>query len=222
MFAYKNTKKIEVGTFIFKTKDNKKFTFEEVIGLRGYILNQFNEKIEYHNHISKYNFNYKSPLIQYKIINGQLAIVVFDKMIEAVKRDLESLNKINIFGEEYPFKLISKIETLEIGIVDSLQRYAFELPWMAINQNNMELYKEGNFNLNNQLRNNMIEIFKALDIFAEKQVMVNGVFEKNIKNYKENDFVVYEGSFVTNVNLPDYIGLGKRKSIGYGTISSVK
>ena len=89
---------------------------------------------------------------------------------------------------------------------------------MAINQNNMELYKKGNFNLNNQLRNNIIEIFKALGVFAEKQVMVNGIFEKNIESYQENDFLVFEGSFVTNVSLPDFIGLGERKSIGYGTI----
>ena len=48
--------------------------------------------------------------------------------------------------------------------------------------------------------------------------MVNGIFEKNIESYQENDFLVFEGSFVTNVSLPDFIGLGKRKSIGYGTI----
>ena len=180
--------------------------------------NQFNEKIEYHNHLSKYSFNYKSPLVQYKIIDGQLAIIALDKMIKIVKKDLESLSIVNIYGKEYVFELFVKIESFEVGVVDSLLRYSFKLPWMAINQNNMELYKKGNFNLNNQLRNNIIEIFKALGVFAEKQVMVNGIFEKNIESYQENDFLVFEGSFVTNVSLPDFIGLGKRKSIGYGTI----
>lgn len=213
-----NIKKVEVGTFIFKIKDRKTFSFKDIRGLRGYILNQFNEKIEYHNHLSKYSFKYKSPLVQYKIIDGQLAIIALDKMIKIVKKDLESLSIVNIYGKEYVFELFVKIESFEVGVVDSLLRYSFKLPWMAINQNNMELYKKGNFNLNNQLRNNIIEIFKALGVFAEKQVMVNGIFEKNIESYQENDFLVFEGSFVTNVSLPDFIGLGKRKSIGYGTI----
>lgn len=218
---YQNTRKLKIGIFKFVTEN--KFRIEDSSKLRGCILNHYRDKVEYHNHLSESNFNYKSPKVQYKIINGVLTVIAIDDVIEDVRNDLEQIDILTIGNQEFKdFELHEETRILEVGIKDKLFTYKFDLPWLALNQVNYDKYKTGKFDLSIQLRNNIIEFFGSIDLFADEIVMVKGNFKEKKVKHKNNIFLGFEGNFVTNVKLPDFISLGKRKSLGYGTIKASK
>ena len=49
-----------------------------------------------------------------------------------------------------------------------------------------------------------------------------GEFEENKIIEKDTVILGFTGTFKTNVNLPDLIALGKRKSVGFGIIKRIK
>jgi len=218
---YQNKRKLKIGIFRFITKN--KFTAEDSSKLRGCILNHYRDKVEYHNHLSETNFNYKTPKVQYKVINGVLTVVAIDDIIENVRKDLEQIEILTIGNIKVTdFELHEETRILEVGIKEGIFTYKIILPWLALNQVNFDKYKARNFDLSTQLRNNIIEFFGSIDLFASEKVMVKGNFKEKKIRHKNNTFLGFEGNFITNVKLPDYISLGKRKSLGYGTIKSSK
>ena len=97
-------------------------------------------------------------------------------------------------------------------------RYRFETIWLALNDKNFLRYKVGEFDLNKQLANNILEFFKMCGIRVEKRVEVVGEFQEFKLRQKDTTILGFIGEFVTNAYLPDDISLGKRKSIGMGRI----
>ena len=97
-------------------------------------------------------------------------------------------------------------------------RYRFETIWLALNDKNFLRYKVGEFDLNKQLANNILEFFKMCGIRVEKRVEVVGEFQELKLRQKDTTILGFVGEFVTNAYLPDDISLGKRKSIGMGRI----
>lgn len=216
---YQNSRDLKVGIFKFIIKGKRDFQLKDSIKLRGCILNNFNERVEYHNHLDEYSFNYQSPLVQYKIIDGNLAIVVLDEMLDVVKGDLEKLELLKIGKDEYTeWELDIDVKEVKVEVGEELFSYDIKSPWLALNQENYPKYKNNKFDLSLQLRNNIIEFFGGIDLFAQKKVIVKGVFNEETVKHKENILLGFNGSFISNVKLPDYISLGKRKSLGFGMI----
>lgn len=202
---------------IFKDKDAE--------GLRGFIGNIFKAQLSFHNHIASKKFNYSSPLIQYKIIDGKLAIIGIDRGADILIENIEKIKEIREI--KLRNKIISVIPNLtmtfpEIKVTKTFQKYEFKSVWFALNQENYRKYRNGELLLSIQLRNNIIEFFKMCGIIIEQEIFVEGHFkEKNFfsKNIKMIGFL---GEFKTNVILPDDISLGKRKSTGFGRIRSIE
>ena len=53
-----------------------------------------------------------------------------------------------------------------------------------------------------------------------KELLQVGILKSIIE--KDTTILGFTGTFKTNVNLPELIALGKRKSIGYGLIKRIK
>ncbi len=207
---------------IFRYITDEKFDNSQGEKFRGYIGNLFKEEVILHNHLSLYEFLYKSPLVQYKVIDGNLCIVAINNGIDVIKDKLLGLQFIQLENEKYQVKNIEVEEKeCEIKIGEVLKRYRFETLWIALNSENYGKYKSGQYDLNKALTNNLIEFFKMSGIWADKPILVNGVFKTNTITKKDTRLIGFSGEFVCNVDLPDFIGLGKRKSIGFGTIKAI-
>lgn len=201
--------------FKFKDRDAEK--------LRGFIGRLFQENVLYHNHLTTFTFNYKSSKIYYKVIDGVLSIVGIDEGAESLIENYEKITEIDINGKKISVECEITIKKYDLKIEDGKKyRYKFVSPWFALNQENYYKYKKGDFNLNNQLRNNIIEFFKLNGVWADKSVEVLGEFKEVNLIQKNTKILGFLGEFETNVKLPNYIGLGKRKSIGYGSIKEEK
>ena len=208
---------------IFKGRD--KFSKSSAKALRGYFGNFFRNIVEFHNHLDQITFNYKSPSIQYRVINGNLSILgineggdILLKSIDEIKLDEIKLDGIDNKIEEKEIKITFP----ELEIKDERYDYKFESFWIALNEENYKKYQKGEFSLDNQLRNNILEFFKLSGVQATKRIIAVGEFEENKIVEKDTVILGFTGTFKTNVNLPDLIALGKRKSVGFGIIKRIK
>ena len=208
---------------IFKGRD--KFSKSSAKALRGYFGNFFRKIIEFHNHLDQITFNYKSPNIQYRVIDGNLSILgineggdILLKSIEEIKLDEIILDGIDNKIKEKEIKITFP----ELEIKDERYDYKFESFWIALNEENYKKYQKGEFSLDNQLRNNILEFFKLSGVQATKRIIAVGEFEENKIIEKDTVILGFTGTFKTNVNLPDLIALGKRKSVGFGIIKRIK
>ena len=199
----------------------KNFHNRDAEKLRGCIANQFKEIIAFHNHIDELTFNYDYSFIQYKIINNKPYIFGIDLGADILIENIGKIKNITINGENIDVKPIMKLHFPDLKVEDKLYKYRFETIWFALNSKNLKKYKANELDLNVQLTNNILEIFKMCKIWADKKILVKGDFKESILIQKDTKINGFYGEFITNVNMPDNISLGKRKSIGLGRIKKV-
>lgn len=210
---------MKFATAIFKSK--RKFDSRDAEKLRGYIGSKYKEEMLFHNHISEMNFNYQSSKIQYKIINSSLAMIGIEEGADLILSHICNIKNIEIQDENISVSVEITLKMPELKVDSKFYKYRFETLWLALNNENYIKYKNGDFDLNSQVRNNIIEIFKMCRIWADGRIEVNGKFTENIIQKRDTKMVGFSGEFEVNVELPDYIGIGKRKSIGFGTIRKI-
>lgn len=200
-------------------KSNEKFENRDAEKLRGYFGRLFQENILFHNHKDDYNFNYDFSFIQYKVKNGEFLIVGIDKGGDILLEKIEDIREIVIEDRKIEITPEINISFPQLRVDDEKKyRYRFETIWLALNDKNFLRYKVGEFDLNKQLANNILEFFKMCGIRVEKRVEVVGEFQELKLRQKDATILGFVGEFVTNAYLPDDISLGKRKSIGMGRI----
>lgn len=201
----------------------KKFGYRDGEKLRGYIGNRFKEETLFHNHIDTYTFNYESSKIGYKVIDDALSIVALGEGAEVLSEKFGEIQSVKIEDNEY--KVTPKLSYGEFELkIEEEENYSYRFitPWFALNQENHKRYRSGELDLNKQLRNNIIEFFKLNGVWADREIKITGEFKEVRVMQKDTKVLGFLGEFKTNVKLPNYIGLGKRKSIGYGTIKEIK
>jgi hypothetical protein len=159
------------------------------------------------------------PLVQYKVVNEKLTIIGINEGADLVANEFLKHKEINIDG----FKLNNfsselKIDEEELKVTDELYSYEFETIWLPINQKNKRKYLEGELNLDKVLINHILTTFKGCKVEADKKIMVKGNFEEKKVRLKNVDMIGFTGSFITNVDIPEFISLGQRRAIGFGTV----
>jgi hypothetical protein len=194
--------------------------------LRGYIGNLFQEKSPLlHNHLEGGGLRYSYPLVQYKIIDripmllglNEGANLLIELFLQIKKLELDDLT-INIYSKNITNKLF------EPGVSDGLIEYKFKTMWMALNQENYKKYmsllpgKEKEIFLQKILVGNILSFYKGLNFKVEEKIYAKLKTEEHLSSFKNKRMSVFAGGFITNIKLPDFIGLGKAVSRGYGAI----
>ncbi len=216
--------KIKTGYLLLKT--DKKVN-ETPSKIRGYIGNKFKENRILHNHDNQ-ELLYRYPLVQYKIIENSIIIFALEEGLTAIKNitnDLEELHLKNTYNitEKIIYEKNFRMEESE-----KLQSYKIITPWLALNQKNYKKYKEikdqkeKKIFLNKILIGNILSMCKSFGIMVNKRLMVKSYLNIEDVEYKSVILKGFTGEFQTNFKLPDYMGLGKGVSHGYGTIINKK
>ena len=203
---------------IFLHLKNKRFQDKDEEKLRGYFGNTFKKYIEFHHHISKDTYYFIPSRIQYKVISGCLVILGIGKEADLLLSIVEDIMRVNIDGIDYKVQPEAVLTFHRIEVTKEFYSYYFKTPWFALNQSNYRKYRDGTLDLNKQLSNNILEFFKICGVLADKKIEVEGTFKKRKIRVKNTNIIGFIGNFQANVVLPDYISLGKRKSIGLGRI----
>lgn len=194
--------------------------------LRGYFGNLFKEQSPLlHNHLESGEILYRYPLVQYKVLQGVPVLMGINEGAELLTQLFIKIRNININGRDYPV-LEKNIESRQVttGLSDDLHSYRFETAWMALNQKNYTDYlKEDEQQQAKHLKailiGNMLSFCNGIDHQVEDKILANlkitGVKETL---FKQNAMLIFEASFVTNMLLPDTIGLGKQTARGFGSV----
>ncbi|MPQ44895.1 CRISPR-associated endonuclease Cas6 [Clostridium tarantellae] len=190
---------------------------------KGFFSSTFKDNINFRNHKDKRSFNF--PKIQYRLFdNGNLGIILMPNLHN--KNELINkifhLKNINLENAIYEIKEINySVKNEDFSVKDSLFKYKFKTPWIALCEKNYEKYLNNTLDLNEVLKNNLLSNFKGLGITLNKEILVNGDFQPKNITLKDIDYTIFYGEFVTNVDIPNGLALGKRKSIGYGVVEKI-
>lgn len=194
--------------------------------LRGYFGNIFKEHSPLlHNHFEDGTDRYAYPLVQYKVIQNVPILVGMAEGARLLTELFLKIKEINIDGINYQVNsknITSQIH--EFGNLEELTEYHFETLWMALNQKNFKQYSELQDTtsktkfLNRQLQNNILSFYKGIGFHTTDRIMVTGSFSEKSTKFKDNKMLAFSGEFVTNAFLPDFVGIGKAVSRGFGTV----
>ncbi len=195
--------------------------------LRGWFGNLFKEYSPLlHNHFANGSLRYGYPQVQYKIIGGIPFLMGIGEGGKLLIQLFLKIKELNIDGKVYP--IFSKnIENRIIIIEDTneLFEYRFETMWMALNETNYRSYlkigkEEKQKLLQSILKGNILSFYKGIGFWVKQNILLKLAAEEHFTKFKDNKMIVFKGSFICNAILPNYIGIGKSVSHGFGTIVS--
>ena len=204
----------------------------EIPAFRGAVIKKTGEQhITFHNHINDKEVIYRYPVIQYKRIGRNPALICVDFGVDEVHHFFNNRNlDIEISGRK-----------LSLG-VKNLQMNQFNLQvwektftmhisqWLALNQENHAKYMATTDELSRLallesiLKGNILSFAKGIgwDIDREISLRIDTIEKVRPVTFKEQKVLAFDVTFRTNVFLPDYLGLGKGVSLGFGTVRQMR
>lgn len=198
--------------------------------LRGAIASRFPGYTLLHNHLEADKFLYKYPKVQYKIIDGLAIVIGFKEGIEVLENIYGSLNGIKFESPEHQ-KSYSEIYITKsdhpFGYSEIPIKYKFITPWMALNQKNHKQFLSNSENENKKLLSaimigNILSLAKSMGYSIKNILYVKHLLHRKHVNFKNNTIITFEGSFSVNFYIPNYLGLGKSVSRGFGTVREIE
>ena len=221
---------MKIRTFLIK------FTAEirqsEIPLFRGAInaILEENHSILFHNHTDD-GFRYSYPLIQYKRIGGKAAIMCVGEGTEVIgeffsRQELSlQIGKRSIVCEVD--EIVAKYHN--ITITEELIPYRIR-KWLPFNSENYETYMKAKGIvekyqiLEKIMTGNILSMAKGLEMTIETPLCVK--LEEIIDTYnvtfKGIKMMSFDLDFMANITMPDFLGLGKGVSHGFGNITSRK
>lgn len=194
--------------------------------IRGYLGKKYKDIELLHNH-SENKFIYRYPLVQYKVLSKIPIIIGINEAANLVASIGVVDDKLVLDAVEYNAfqKQIIKA-TLNFGMSDYYIKYEFLTPWIALNQRNSSIYLAANKTereemLKRILIGNIISMAKGLAYTVNDEIDCRIDLQEKEVILKGIKHIAFVGEFKVNFNIPDYFGIGKSVSKGFGTIKGI-
>ena len=209
---------------------NIKLKSAQIHKFRGFVGNLFKDYDLIHNHMSNGNPIYRYPLIQFKLIEKTPAIIaVTDQAIRIFSEIFMKMDEVIIDGAVIPvYEKDLKVEDVDFGYSNETYMYEFVSPWIGLNQKNFRKYiDEGSYEKNQMLKRimtgNVLSMAKYLDCWLSKDqhIKTEHNLQKIKVNLKSKSMTAFGGIFKINFLIPDYLGIGKSVSRGFGAVRMV-
>ena len=193
------------------------------VKLRGFCGNLFVDDAEFHHHSER---SYHYPLIQYKRVNGELMVIGLQNYANVLVNKLSSIDTVST--AQGTFDVNSKeIEMQTWSVCSRTCFYEFVTPWIPLNEKNYAAFtimnkEQQKVFLEKILVGNTLSCLKGLGIFVTYHINSQiSMFRPSYVKAHGNPFEAFKARFCLNVDLPDFVGLGKSVSKGFGTIRRV-
>lgn len=213
---------------LYLTLKTSKPIKEDASKLRGYIANRFKEYpilLQHRKEESIYIYSY--PLVQYKLIEGTPVILGIEEGADVLKKISDDITELKLGKSRYEVESLQMTQmNADFGPCRDNLHYKFVNPWLALNPSNYERYnemydwKEKKAFLNGILVGNILSMCKSLDYVVTRKLYVHSRLDLEKVDYKAIPVIGFTGEFRVNFKLPDFFGLGKGVSQGFGTIKA--
>ena len=211
---------MKVGVLVFNTDRTVK---GDASKLRGYISKRFKEYPILHHHVEN-GYLYTYPRVQYKIIERTPIILGIEEGADVLKIISDDIRELRIGNSKYKVKSIQMtVLEADFGVCKEQLKYKFLTPWLALNQDNYEKYKgldrrERKKLLNRILIGNILSMCKGLNYVVMNRLKVRSRLMSEVVEFKGIRMIGFKGEFTVNFNIPDFFGIGKGVSHGFGTV----
>ncbi len=199
----------------------------EVPQFRGAVIAALDQKrLLFHNH-DEQGLRYAYPLIQYKVLSGKAAIVATGEGIDQLTELFTSGNFDLTVGDRSMTLQVDQVQPLQyqLQVWDQMWPYRV-LRWLPLNSEHYRQYQaldslpERIAMLQDIMRGNILAMGKGLGVHFDRQVVVRltGLDQPRLVRVKGTQVMSFNAQMRCNVNIPQYLGLGKHTSLGYGVV----
>lgn len=220
-----SVKKIKLLTVSFDTEIRD----YEIPAFRGAVVAKVGrENILFHNHLNDNKLLYRYPLIQYKTIGKKPVIQCIDLGVDEIHKFFQKSN--------WNLTISDRMLDMEIYRLD-LNQYTMQIwdktfdysirNWIALNKQNYETYLALENSgqkvrlLEKILTANILAFAKGIEWRVDKPITVKIKTLSEIRDLslKRRTVLGFKVLFTANVFIPNYIGLGKSVSLGFGIVT---
>ena len=200
---------------------------EDAARLRGYIAGRFKQYPILHHHLEEAGYLYTYPCVQYKQIEGTALILGIEEGADILKKIADEIEKLELGKSVYKVASIQMTQmNAEFGPCRENNHYKFITDWLALNPANYERYKairdwkEKKEFLNGILVGNILSMCKSLDYVVTSKLYVHSRLDDKQVEFKGVPVIGFTGEFRVNFRIPDFFGLGKGVSQGFGVVKT--
>lgn len=217
------TKKLHMSMVVFR----ETIHLNQLRQFRGAMIEMSDSDPLFHNHQAE-GYHYRYPRIQYKLIDGHPGVFGIEEGAEKIRRIFGEKEEISCRIGNTPRNLhihsFSEWEE-EVGLSDTMHNYIIE-DWLPLNGGNYKEFQqtEGIIDrigmLQRILVGNILSFASGMDLFFDKTVecTIKDIGINGLIRLKDVEMMSFSASFSVNVNLPQWIGLGKSSSLSHGII----
>ncbi|WP_296847587.1 CRISPR-associated endonuclease Cas6 [uncultured Methanobrevibacter sp.] len=216
--------KFNIVNLSFKTNQHVTANASKV---RGFLGNQFSEYIILHNHYGGENFLYSYPLVQYNVFDDTIHVLGIDEGAKILKHIAPEINSFSLDKEYIVEEKTIHEKEVDIKPSSEEKHYKFITPWLGLNNKNypkyrgLKTWKEKKELINKILVGNILSMSKGLGIIVNKKLYAKTHFKEQIVDFKSLKMNAFTGEFKIHYDIPDYFGLGKGVSHGFGCVKQI-
>lgn len=205
-------------------------SFVELPSFRGAVISKVpSSLVLFHNHEGD-KLRYHYPLIQYKRIGGKAAILCLGDGTEAIGEFFAHADFHLRIGQREENFVISEMTAKQWLLQPWTTDFRYTLrKWLPFNSANYAAYRqllgltERVQLLENILTGNMLSMCTGLGKHIESPIdcKILNLLSLQTHTFKGVKMQAMDIEFQTNLYIPDYIGLGKGVSHGFGNVKQV-
>lgn len=187
------------------------------------------EHDHFHNHDNETGgFHYRMPLIQYKQERGKPMLLCLNEGIEALHHFFAKPDwALNLNGREVSVR-IGKLDLQQCHLSTQDKQYRYHLrQWIGLRDDNYGIYTrldgavERLYFLQKVLHNQVLGLLEELGAAPTEEPLllkIQQVKDEKWVSFKKIKMLAFSLEFSANVKLPNYLGLGKGCSEGWGVV----
>ena len=204
----------------------------ELSAFRGAVARKAGWEHEmFHNHDNESGgFHYRMPLIQYKQDHGRPMLVCLNEGIEELHHFFSQPDWIlELNGRSAPIRIAKlDVKQYRLGVWDKTFRYHIR-NWIGLRDDSYVVYTrldgvvEKLYHLEKVLQNQLVFLLEQLGCTPDRPVVVKiqQVKDERWVSFKKIKVLAFSLEFTANVMVPDYVGLGKGVSVGWGVVKGL-
>lgn len=193
--------------------------------LRRAVTGVFPDNPVLHNH-AREGCKYGAPLVRFLVQDGLPQMMAVGDGVPVLESIRDEIATLRVFSQVYQVTGWDMHDCLSTyGMAGHELVYGFLSPWLALNEMNYRKYirsgspEKRKILLGTILVGNIISMSKGFQYSVPDRVNARIIFTDEVETkLKGTPFLGFVGAFSANFEIPDYWGIGKSVSRGFGTI----